>query len=76
MTTSTRAVYIGIVLLATTMQISHHGTQTGTTLTLAGSPSHSLLLSANGTRALITTFVTDPITGYTTSTRVAVLQIA
>jgi hypothetical protein len=50
------------------------GTQTAVTVT--GYPKGSTQLNADGTHALITTFVTDPITGYTTSTRVAVLQIA
>lgn len=52
------------------------GTQIGTSLTLTGAPTDFPLPSAEGTHALISTTVTDPITGYTTSTRVAVLQIA
>lgn len=52
------------------------GTQIGKTLILPGAPSGSPLLTSDGTHAFITTFVTDPITGYTTATRVASLRIA
>jgi YVTN family beta-propeller protein/VCBS repeat-containing protein len=50
------------------------GAQTAT-LTLTGAPSGSPLLSADGTHALITTFVTDPKTGLATTTTVSVLRI-
>ena len=50
------------------------GTQIGTTITLTGVPMGvSTLMSADGTRALIKTIVTDPATG-TTATRVAVIN--
>jgi hypothetical protein len=50
------------------------GTQTGTTLTLNGLPrGTSVLLSADGTRALIKTVETDSATG-TTTTRVSVIN--
>ena len=49
------------------------GAQTGTTFTLPGLLSGSPVLSANGTRALITTYVDDSATGTSTS-RVAVIN--
>ena len=67
--TGTTATQVAVIDTAT-------GTQIGTGVTLTGAPSGYPVLSADGTRAFITTFVSDPRTGATTATRVTVLRIA
>ena len=49
------------------------GTQTGTTITLPGATDASMFLTADGSRALITTRVPDPNTGFT-NMRVALVN--
>jgi len=67
MATQTTTTRVAVIDTAT-------GTQTGSA-NLTGAPKGSAVLSVDGTRALVTTFVTDPKTGYTSSTQMTVLRV-